>query len=360
LPDELPDARTPRSAVVISPSRPYRGGLGTAAAEFADGLRAHGISVEFAGLPDEPSRLRSLVARRPLRRFTPLVREVDRREVLRTAPPGWDLAYAVPNYLPRDGGALVLHHATEHPRVAAENLRRARAVAGGGKHFYSRLETPRLEAEIRRAHVIRAQSGLIAGQLADAGVEPERIVVASAGVDLTRFRPGPKVDGLQVAFVGANSLWKGIDQVVALDRLLRPDGRLRVIGGPVDPWSRRLTEGLDRDERRDAAALMAESHALVLPSASDGFGRVVLEAMAAGTVPFVTPHVGAAEVVAELDPRLVQPRDEFAERVRPLLDELDLVSLGARAREIAEGYDRGERGAAAARAVLDAVIRLRA
>jgi glycosyltransferase involved in cell wall biosynthesis len=340
---------------VISPSRPYEGGLGAAAGEFADGLRAHGLAVEFAGAPPEPSPLRRVLSRRPLRRLGAVVREADRRAVLKGVTGDWDLAYAMPTYLPRDGGLLVLHHATEHWRVVRENVRRARNQAGGGKGFYSRLDGPRLDAEIRRAHVIRAQSDLVAGQLADAGVPGERIVVARPGVELDRFRPGPKADELQVAFVGANALWKGIDEVVALDRLLRPEGRVRVLGGPVDTWSRRLTAGLDRDARGDAAALMAESHALVLPSATDGFGRVVLEAMAAGTVPFVTPHVGAAEVARELDARLVVPREDFARRVRSLLDELDLAALGVRAREIAEGYDVGERGAAAARAVLDAL-----
>lgn len=45
------------------------------------------------------------------------------------------------------------------------------------------------------------------------------------------------------------------------------------------------------------SALLEHARCLVLPARSENFGNVVLEAMAVGTPPVVTPEVGAAEWV---------------------------------------------------------------
>jgi glycosyltransferase involved in cell wall biosynthesis len=111
------------------------------------------------------------------------------------------------------------------------------------------------------------------------------------------------------------------------------------------------------ERRLQVAPLLAGAQALILPSASDGFGYVVLEAMASGAVPFVSPEVGAAEVVRRIEPRLVQPRETFAEAVVELLAELPLADLARRARSIAEGLERRTMAARAAKAVLEAVER---
>jgi glycosyltransferase involved in cell wall biosynthesis len=89
----------------------------------------------------------------------------------------------------------------------------------------------------------------------------------------------------------------------------------------------------------DISALMATSHYLVLPSVTDGFGYVVLEALASGCVPFVSPHAGAAEVVRRLDPRLVQPLARFAERVPELMRMLPFEDLSRRARKLAAEFE---------------------
>ena len=49
----------------------------------------------------------------------------------------------------------------------------------------------------------------------------------------------------------------------------------------------------------DKAALLSRALVLVLPSYSENFGNVVLEAMAAGCPVVVTPEVGAADIVRE-------------------------------------------------------------
>jgi glycosyltransferase involved in cell wall biosynthesis len=213
-----------------------------------------------------------------------------------------------------------------------------------------------LERELARADLARVESPIVAEELIKEGFPPDRVVTASPGVDVERFAPGARPDRLRVAFVGVLSLWKGVDVLVRLARKLAPAGEVVVVGGPVCPWSRRLvSEAPLRQHPGDIPSLLASSHALVLPSATDGFGLVVLEAMAAGAVPFVSPEVGAAAIVRRLDPRLVQPRSEFAEVVPELIHTLPLGELGAAARRIAERHERAEMARTAASLLLERI-----
>jgi glycosyltransferase involved in cell wall biosynthesis len=217
-----------------------------------------------------------------------------------------------------------------------------------------------LERELERSDLARVESPIVAEELIEEGFPPDRVVTASPGVDIERFAPGPRSERLRVAFVGVLSLWKGVDVLVRLAHKLAPAGEVVVVGGPVCPWSRRLVSDAPlRQHPGDIPSLLASSHALVLPSATDGFGLVVLEAMAAGAVPFVSPEVGAAEIVRKLDPRLVQPRSEFAEVIPELLDTLPLDELGAAARLIAERHERAEMAQTAASLVLERISEIR-
>ena len=344
-------------AVVIAPAEAGSGGQGAAAADMAAGLEAAGLDVSYVG-SSAPGLARRLAGQRPLRRFGALTRELDRRAVVRRVPDDWQLAYAMPGYLPSTArGTRVLHQATHHPRIVRERLARARREAGGGRGFISRLEMRRLEHELREADLVRAESGTVADELVDQGIARERIVLAPPGVDLDRFSPGPRPERLTVAFVGVLSLWKGVDILAALATALGEKADLLVVGGPVCPWSRRVAERARFQHRTDVPALLASAHALVLPSATDGFGYVVLEAMASGAVPFVSPEVGAAEVVRRIDDQLVQPRERFAEAVPELLRSLPLDDLAVRARAIAEEFDRERMAEQAARRVLAAASR---
>src|SRR4051812_31748860 len=87
-------------AVVIAPAEPGGGGQGVAAADMAAGLEAAGLDVSFVG-SSSPGLARRLVGRRPLRRFGSFARELDRGAVIRRVPADWQLAYAMPGYLPR-------------------------------------------------------------------------------------------------------------------------------------------------------------------------------------------------------------------------------------------------------------------
>ena len=112
-----------------------------------------------------------------------------------------------------------------------------------------------------------------------------------------------------VLFLGRLSWKKGLDRL--LPAFARVDGARLVIAGNDDEQYRPALEAAARQhgigERviftggvggADKVALLGHARALVLPSYSENFGNVVVEAMAAGCPVIVTPEVGLAPVVA--------------------------------------------------------------
>jgi len=103
-----------------------------------------------------------------------------------------------------------------------------------------------------------------------------------------------------------------------LERLAGASGRVRFLGA---------VHGADK------AALLHRAAALVLPSRSENFGNVVLEAWAAGRPVAVTPEVGLAGTVRETGAGIVLDGD-LGRALRALLADPDrLDAMGRRGAE---------------------------
>src|SRR5213078_2831497 len=96
---------------------------------------------------------------------------------------------------------------------------------------------------------------------------------------------------------------KGLDRLIEAMRLL-PEARLIIAGNDEENYRATLPSaenvrfvGAVGGEAKDE--LLRRAAALVLPSYSENFGNVVLEAMAVGTPVVVTPEVGLAEEVEQ-------------------------------------------------------------
>jgi glycosyltransferase involved in cell wall biosynthesis len=117
-------------------------------------------------------------------------------------------------------------------------------------------------------------------------------------------------DGPFLLFLGRINWKKGLDRLVAA-LPHAPAVRLVLAGNDEDryqPTITALAAAAGVSDRivfagavlgADKAALMRATRALVLPSYSENFGNVVLEAMAAGRPVIVTPEVGVANVVEQ-------------------------------------------------------------
>jgi D-inositol-3-phosphate glycosyltransferase len=185
------------------------------------------------------------------------------------------------------------------------------------------------------------------------GARAGSVRIVEPGVDLSVFTPeGDRLaarsdlgGGRIVLFVGRLQPLKAPDLAVrvlpALDRLLPDDGiptRLVVVGGPsgnghgtMDPPAlRRLARTLGVEDRvavlaprpqRDLAPLYRAADVVLVPSHSESFGLVALEAQASGT-PVVAADVGGLRhVLAAGGGTLVRERspDAFAAALLPYL-----------------------------------------
>jgi glycosyltransferase involved in cell wall biosynthesis len=168
-----------------------------------------------------------------------------------------------------------------------------------------------------------------------AGVEPAAIDVVSNGVHAGRFAPrdgrvakerlGLPADSPVIGLVGRVCEQKGQEDLVeAVARMAPPVRGLRVVlVGDVEDraLAGRLEERVDAaglagvvrfvGHRNDMPEVYAAIDVLAAPSRWEGFGLMLVEAMAAG-VPIVASRAGAIEEVARDGAVLVPPRDPDA------------------------------------------------
>ncbi|MDP1819353.1 MAG: glycosyltransferase [Acidimicrobiales bacterium] len=219
-----------------------------------------------------------------------------------------------------------------------------------------------------------------ADKLAAHGVDSAKVSVVPCGFEpsvVGAVVPEPGAAHPRIVVVGRLVPYKRVDVVVrALARLAtdRPDLRLLVIGqGPERDRLQALATELgvaDRTELRgfvarhsDVLGAVAASSAFVSASEIEGFGIVVVEAMALG-VPYVVSDIPAyREVTAGgVGGSLFPPGDDeaLAAHLRALLDDRSPSGLLAESgREHAERYEWGSVADATADVLADVVDRHR-
>jgi len=163
------------------------------------------------------------------------------------------------------------------------------------------------------------------------GIEPDRVVVTTHGVD-PAFRPGTTGGDSYLLFVGAVQRRK--DPLAAADAAAELGMRLVVVGPDRDPGLVAALERRGADVRgyvpkQELAELYRGAAALVLPSRYEGFGLPVVEAMASGTPVVATPDAALQEIAG--DAAVFAEPGQLADGVRRALAERDeLAAAGLR------------------------------
>jgi glycosyltransferase involved in cell wall biosynthesis len=186
-------------------------------------------------------------------------------------------------------------------------------------------------ANLEQAAAIHATSAIEAEEIQKFGWRLPRIAVVPNGVDAVEqaaSQDAPPADMAALAGRQPLVLFFGrLAQVKGLDRLLRAFARTRrgtlaIVGNDYEGLAAGLADmarQLQIDDRvrivprtiteAEKECMFAAARVFVLPSYSESFGNVVLEAMQRGVPVIVTPEVGAAEVVRESGGGLVAGGD---------------------------------------------------
>ncbi len=171
------------------------------------------------------------------------------------------------------------------------------------------------------------------------GMPVPRAAIVANGVDVPPLAGTPRDPSL-VLYLGRVNWKKGLDRLI--EAIAQVDGARLVVAGPDDEH---YTASLPRHERVTFAGevagaekerLLSTAAMLVLPSLSENFGNVVLEAMAHATPVIVTPGVGLSGEVEASGAGIVTT-DGLAGAIERLLgDEALRRDMGRRGRAAAE------------------------
>ena len=193
---------------------------------------------------------------------------------------------------------------------------------------------------LRRARVVGVVSEALRREAIDLlKVDPDKVVVLRMPVDMPEpvhaaapADPPP----LRLVCVGRLAREKGFG--VLLDAMRALDGpvRLDVFGdGPAADDLRRAAAGLDvhlhgARPRAEFVDVLADAHALVVPSLREGLGIVALEALAVGRPVIASSVGGLVETVADGDDGILVPPGDV-DALAAALRRLPLAAPKARA-----------------------------
>ena len=206
------------------------------------------------------------------------------------------------------GATVVIERGSRH--VLSQN----RLISKDGGKPLSRHYIARELASYEQADIITVLSEQAAESFIEEGFTREQLFVSPLGVDLQRFAPTARPPGkVKLLFVGGWSHQKGVDILVqAVKR--RPNWSLTHVGmqaGAQFPINSSQIVSVGHRNHIELAKIMSEHHILVLPSRQDGFGMVLLEALASG-LPVV-----ASKMTGGPDIRSLMQRPEWVELVEP-------------------------------------------
>lgn len=240
-----------------------------------------------------------------------------------------DLIHAHTAY-PDGFAAVLLGKALGRPTVVT--------LHGGDVNLYFRHYFGRklgLWAVSGASHVIAVSESLRRTVADEYGADEGKITVIPNGVDVTRFAPmaqsearnglGLEGESSKVLYVGAITGSKGIDYLLRAFRLLRNNREgveLILVGqGDYQRQARLLANELGiagsvtfagQRPNDEIPLWMNACDLLVLPSLAEGFGVVLVEAMACGKPVIATACGGPEDIVIPQTGILVPPADEIA------------------------------------------------
>jgi len=202
---------------------------------------------------------------------------------------------------------------------------------------------------LEHASGIHVTSRLEEDELKPFGFKLPPIFMIPNGIDIPNAISQKRANDT-ILFLGRVNWKKGLDRLIETMAYV-PKGKLIIAGNDEEGYQKKLDKIAIKNGvsnriqfigpvyNEDKEKLLSSVSMLVLPSYSENFGIVVLEAMSYGCPVIVTPEVGLADVVAKSGAGLVCEGDPeiLGKNINRLLDNPDLgVEMGKMGQQIVE------------------------
>ena len=202
---------------------------------------------------------------------------------------------------------------------------------------------------VRHAAKIRAVSPYTERLAREVGREPAATFPAFMDLEPFAIPPAPLPEKPVALFVGVLEAYKNIDGLAEAWRRARPAAELRIVGKGTRSD---VVEALARDglatwtpelTTEEVVRALDDASVLVLPSRSEGMGRVVIEAQLRGRPVLGSRVGGIPDLVTDgIDGLLFEPTpDAIAHALRVLDEPEELTRLAAAARAAGERWLAG-------------------
>jgi len=247
------------------------------------------------------------------------------------------------------GAYIVIDVRAAYPRSRAAVIGPALARHGIDYHMANEANLDRLDAEYELADLLICCSALARESFLEAGFADDRVAAIDLGCDTTQFVPAASApERFTALFVGRERREKGFVDLARAARALAPSSALMVSGdrdAAAEQWLAGVkahVEFLGMVPAARMPSVYQRGSVLVLPSLAEGFGMVVVEAMASGLPVIVSDRTGAVDAVTDGVNGFVVPAgdaDALADRLRQFEDDPDLAArMGAASRARAPAY----------------------
>lgn len=213
------------------------------------------------------------------------------------------------------------------------------------------------EIEFSVSAEIICSSNFTRQTLLENGVSCQKIHVIPHGVDIASFSPAVAREEkiFRFVFVGSITVQKGVPLLLEAWRRLAPLGAELWLIGPLSPAAKELLPTLPglrvfgQVPSADVPKILQQCDVFVFPSFFEGFGLVILQAMACSLPVITTTSTAGPDLIStpgdggwiiptgELEPLMASMEYCLARRA-------DMPEIGRRARAIAESYSWLEYG----------------
>lgn len=217
---------------------------------------------------------------------------------------------------------VIVRTATEYEREKKKRLLPEFKKYGINKYPVPEMRIEKRERTLKKADKVIAISGFVKESLIAGGIPEEKIYLAPFGVNANDYpTSGDNTGKFTVLFMGSININKGVPYLLdAWERNgWQNDNEAQLIlGGRISSKLEEIIAERDIDNLKTPGYVKPQKYyqqasVFCFPSLSEGFGKVIPEAMASGLPVITTQHTGGPDLITDgKEGYIVESRDADA------------------------------------------------